>query len=97
MSCHDRVMESGLLERDAELALLTSALAQAESRGSVVLLWRGGDRQDECGAGVRQRARGPARVLVGACDDLLTPRTLGPLRDAVRAAAAGPLAAAVRR
>ena len=44
MSCHDRVMESGLLERDAELALLTSALAQAESRGSVVLL--GGESGD---------------------------------------------------
>jgi len=30
------------------------------------------------------------RVLVGACDDLVTPRTLGPLRDAVRAAARSP-------
>jgi predicted ATPase len=30
------------------------------------------------------------RVLVGACDDLVTPRTLDPLRDAVRAAARSP-------
>jgi predicted ATPase len=35
-----------------------------------------------------------ARVLLGACDDLVTPRTLGPLRDAVRGTR-GPLATAL--
>ena len=34
------------------------------------------------------------RVLLGACDDLVTPRTLGPLRDAVRGTG-GPLATAL--
>jgi DNA-binding CsgD family transcriptional regulator/tetratricopeptide (TPR) repeat protein len=38
---------------------------------------------------------GRARVLAGACEDLLTPRALGPLRDAARSAADGPLAAAL--
>ena len=40
-------------------------------------------------------AAGRARVLAGACEDLLTPRALGPLRDAARSAAGGPLAAAL--
>jgi len=40
-------------------------------------------------------AAGRARVLAGACEDLLTPRALGPLRDAARSAASGPLAAAL--
>ena len=34
-------------------------------------------------------------MLAGACEDLLTPRALGPLRDAARSAAGGPLAAAL--
>ena len=40
-------------------------------------------------------AAGRARVLAGACEDLLTPRALGPLRDAARSAAGGPLAVAL--
>jgi DNA-binding CsgD family transcriptional regulator/tetratricopeptide (TPR) repeat protein len=90
-------MAGPLLERDAQLAALDSALERAGAgAGSAVLL------SGEAGIGktsvVRafaRAARGRARVLAGACDDLLTPRTLGPLRDAARAAAAGPLAAAV--
>jgi len=89
-------MAGPLLERDAQLAALDSALERAGAgAGSAVLL------SGEAGIGktsvVRafaRAARGRARVLAGACDDLLTPRTLGPLRDAARAAA-GPLAAAV--
>ena len=34
-----------------------------------------------------REAAGRARVLVGACDDLVTPRTLGPFRDMARGAA----------
>jgi DNA-binding CsgD family transcriptional regulator/tetratricopeptide (TPR) repeat protein len=90
-------MAAALLEREAPLGALNSALAGAGTgAGSVVLL------SGEAGVGktslVRAfaaKARGSARVLVGACDDLLTPRTLGPLRDAVRAAGGGPLAAVV--
>src|SRR5689334_9318484 len=84
-----------LLERDRELAVLDEALRDAQAgRGSIVLV------HGEAGIGktslVRAFARrtvGRARLLSGACDDLVTPRTLGPLRDAVRGS--GPLAAAL--
>ena len=87
-------MGSVLLERDRELNRLRTALAEAaEGRGSAVLLF------GEAGVGktsvVRAYSRevaGTVRMLAGACDDLLTPRTYGPLRDAVRG---GPLAEAL--
>jgi DNA-binding CsgD family transcriptional regulator/tetratricopeptide (TPR) repeat protein len=89
-------MGTGLLERDEELRVLDSALARSVAGiGSVVLLF------GEAGIGkttvVRAFVRavsGRARVLAGACDDLLTPRTLGPIRDAARATD-GPLAGAL--
>ena len=85
-----------LLERDAELDRLGAALRRAQhGHGSVVLI------AGEAGIGktslVRAfvRHRGDrARVLLGACDDLVTPRALGPLRDAGRTAG-GRLAAAL--
>ena len=40
-----------------------------------------------------REAAAQARVLVGACDDLVTPRTLGPFRDMARETG-GPLAEA---
>jgi DNA-binding CsgD family transcriptional regulator len=95
--CHDRAMAVELLERDAPLAALESALLAAiAGTGSVVLL------SGEAGIGktsvvraFERAVKGRARVLVGACDDLLTPRMLGPLRDAVRIGSPGALAAAV--
>ncbi|HEV3397714.1 MAG TPA: AAA family ATPase, partial [Actinomycetes bacterium] len=89
-------MTAGLLERDAELRRLRETLRGAgQGRGSVVLV------SGEAGIGktslVRAFAReaaGRARVLAGACDDLVTPRTLGPFRDMARGAAPA-LAAAV--
>jgi len=85
-----------LLERDQELRRLRTCVTQAASgHGSAVLLF------GEAGVGktsvVRAFSRevaGTVRMLAGACDDLLTPRTFGPLRDAVRG---GPLAEALGR
>ena len=85
-----------VLERDTELAALDAALRRAaDGTGSVVLV------AGEAGIGktslvrafVARRA-GHVRVLLGACDDLVTPRALGPLRDAVRRLG-GPLVAAL--
>jgi DNA-binding CsgD family transcriptional regulator/tetratricopeptide (TPR) repeat protein len=73
----------GLLERENELAAFDRAVDAAARREGSVLLVSG-----EAGIGktalVREvvvRAEERARVLVGGCDDLLTPRTLGPFRD----------------
>jgi DNA-binding CsgD family transcriptional regulator/tetratricopeptide (TPR) repeat protein len=84
-----------LLERDDTLAVLAGAVAAAAAgRGSVALV------SGEAGIGKTSLVRafvaeatGRARLLVAACDDLVTPRTLGPLRDA--AGPAGPLAEAL--
>ena len=72
-----------LLERSGDLEVLEHALADAERRsGSVVLI--GG----EAGIGktllvqaFSEKHAVDARVLWGSCDDLSTPRTLGPFRD----------------
>jgi ATP/maltotriose-dependent transcriptional regulator MalT len=74
-----------LVERDAELeTLLASVDGAAAGRGGSAILVLG-----EAGIGKTSLVRafvasvdGAARVLAGACDDLLTPRTFGPLRDA---------------
>ncbi|MDX8031546.1 BTAD domain-containing putative transcriptional regulator [Lentzea sp. BCCO 10_0856] len=72
-----------LLEREHELSELTAAAREAVAgNGSVVLV------SGEPGVGksalvdaVRGRAPRQARLLVGCCDDLATPRALGPFRD----------------
>jgi DNA-binding CsgD family transcriptional regulator/tetratricopeptide (TPR) repeat protein len=84
-----------ILERDHELAALTGALTGLECSGGRVVLVRG-----EAGIGktaliqhLVQEVRGRAHVLVGACDDLLTPQPLGPFWDVARedASVAAPL------
>jgi predicted ATPase len=75
-----------LVERDAQLGRLAAALEDArQGRGSTVLV------SGEAGIGktslLQEFADGAwptARVLVGACEDLLTPRPLGPFRDMAR-------------
>ena len=86
-----------LLERDAELTLLGDAVARAaRGDGSAVLVFgeAGIGKTSVIRAATEQARAAGARVLSGACDDLATPRTLGPLRDA-SAGSAGPLHAAI--
>lgn len=93
-----RGMGSALLERAAELETLRRATdAAADGRSSLVLVL------GEAGIGktslvqvfLKSVVRPQVRVLQGACDDLLTPRTFGPLRDAA-AGTGGALAAALK-
>ena len=86
-----------LLERQAELQMLGTAVERAGmGRGSVVLvLGEAGIGKTSIVHAFLSAVAGRARVLAGACEDLLTPRALGPLRDAARSAADGPLAAAL--
>jgi DNA-binding CsgD family transcriptional regulator len=80
-----------LLEREADLAVLDEAVAAAEQgSGSFVLI------SGEAGIGKTSLVRafvgrlgGGIRVLSGACDDLVTPRPLGPFHDMARAGAPG--------
>ncbi len=89
-------MASRLLERDAPLRTLFGALEQAEGgRGSTALV------SGEAGIGKTSLVREFAalagarvRLLQAACDDLVTPRTLGPLHDAA-IGTDGPLAQAL--
>ncbi len=86
-----------LLERSDEWDALSAAVdAAARRRGSVVLV------SGEAGIGKTSLVRafaeqvaGRARLLVGGCDDLLTARPLGPLRDAA-AGSGGALETALR-
>jgi DNA-binding CsgD family transcriptional regulator/tetratricopeptide (TPR) repeat protein len=86
-----------LLERQSELQTLSTAVERASTgRGSAVLvLGEAGIGKTSLVHAFLAAAAGRARVLAGACEDLLTPRALGPLRDAARSAAGGPLAAAL--
>ena len=75
-----------LLERHAQLRDLHAALERAgQGRGTTVLV------AGEAGIGKTWLLRAfaaqvaaTARVLQGSCEDLLTPRTLGPFRDMAR-------------
>jgi DNA-binding CsgD family transcriptional regulator/tetratricopeptide (TPR) repeat protein len=86
-----------LLERQAELQTLGAAVERAGTgRGSAVLvLGEAGIGKTSLVQAFLSAAAARARVLAGTCEDLLTSRALGPLRDAARSAAGGPLAAAL--
>ena len=77
-------MDQVLLERDDTLAALIGAVDDAAAgRGSVVLVSGGaGIGKTSVVRAFARAAAGRARVLLSACDDLMAPRTLGPLRDA---------------
>lgn len=78
-------MAGRILEREYELAELAAAAREAAARkGSLVLI------HGEAGIGksslvhaVRSRLPAEGRMLVGHCDDLATPRVLGPFRDLI--------------
>jgi DNA-binding CsgD family transcriptional regulator len=74
-----------LLEREPTLAALALAVDDAaEGHGSVALITgEAGIGKTSLVRAFAERTGGRARLLLSACDDLVAPRTLGPLRDAV--------------
>jgi DNA-binding CsgD family transcriptional regulator/tetratricopeptide (TPR) repeat protein len=90
------VVVAGLLERQLELQLLETAVGRAaDGRGSTVLvLGEAGIGKTSLLRAFLAEAPASVRILTGACEDLLTPRPLSPLRDAVRSTP-GPLADAL--
>jgi ATP/maltotriose-dependent transcriptional regulator MalT len=75
-----------LLERGAQLDGLSAALERARAgRGATVLIsGEAGIGKTALLAEFADRVAGRARVFKGACEDLLTARTLGPFRDMAR-------------
>ena len=72
-----------MLEREADVAMLREAIADATTgRGSVVLvLGETGIGKTTLVSALPDLLPSNARMLVGWCDDLANPRVLGPLRD----------------
>jgi DNA-binding CsgD family transcriptional regulator/tetratricopeptide (TPR) repeat protein len=82
-SFYNQGMRRGILERDAELSLLATAVqAAADGHGSVALVMgEAGIGKSSLVEALRSHLAAGGRMLVGYCDDLATPRTLGPFRD----------------
>ncbi len=76
-------MGGRVLEREHAFATLAGAArAAAEGAGSVALVFgEAGIGKSVLVRGLRAHLPAEARLLIGYCDDLATPRTLGPLRD----------------
>jgi DNA-binding CsgD family transcriptional regulator/energy-coupling factor transporter ATP-binding protein EcfA2 len=74
-----------ILEREHELAQLADATRDAANgAGSVVLVHgESGIGKSSLVQAVRGLLPAEGRFLIGYCDDLTTPRTLGPLRDLI--------------
>src|SRR5262245_23969166 len=80
-----RKVSRPILERDDELAVLSSAARDAgDGVGSVVLIsGEAGIGKSSLVEAIRAILPAEGRLLVGYCDDLATPRVLGPLRDLI--------------
>ncbi|HXZ71854.1 MAG TPA: AAA family ATPase, partial [Streptosporangiaceae bacterium] len=78
-------MRRGILEREAELSVLADAVrGAAGGNGSVALVMgEAGIGKSSLVEALRSLLPAEGRLLVGYCDDLATPRTLGPFRDLV--------------
>ncbi|MGN9910308.1 ATP-binding protein [Phytohabitans sp. LJ34] len=78
-------MGRSILERERELAELGAAAREAKSGdGSIVLVMgEPGIGKSSLVDAVRGVLPAEGRLLVGYCDDLATPRVLGPLRDLI--------------
>ena len=76
-------MKRGIVEREAELSALAGTVGSAaRGEGSVVLIsGEAGIGKSSLVEAVRAQLPAEGRMLVGYCDDLATPRTLGPFRD----------------
>ena len=91
-------LETRLLEREEPAARLRQALSRARAgRGSLAVI------AGEAGIGKSALLRGlleaidePTLILEGYCDDLATPRVLGPFRDVARSRLVPGLAEAVQ-
>jgi DNA-binding CsgD family transcriptional regulator/energy-coupling factor transporter ATP-binding protein EcfA2 len=80
-----REMSRSILEREGELAAVGSAARDAgEGSGSVVLVFgEAGIGKSSLVQAMRAILPAEGRLLVGYCDDLATPRVLGPFRDLI--------------
>src|SRR5215470_9123472 len=78
-------MGANILERNDELAALASAAREArDGSGSVILIsGEAGIGKSSLVEGIRSVLPAEGRILFGYCDDLATPRVLGPLRDLI--------------
>jgi len=81
----DSGMGRRILERAHEVAVLAAAVREAASgAGSVVLVFgEAGIGKSSVVETVRSQLPAEGRMLIGYCDDLATPGTLGPFRDLV--------------
>ncbi|WP_020393050.1 ATP-binding protein [Kribbella catacumbae] len=78
-----RTPNRSVLEREQELAVIAEAVRDAAAGKGCVLLVSGeaGIGKSTLVGAARNQIPADGRVLVGQCDDLTTPRALGPFRD----------------
>lgn len=86
----DSHSEMRLLERSGELGFIAAAAEEAlRGDGRVIAITGDAGAGKSSLARVASSSAGMARVVLGACDPLSTPRPLGPVRDILRDLQAG--------